>query len=420
MNTSRERLFAVIAGFVGTLVVTFFVYSWIGGQFSKRAAEKARLLDEIKKLDRTAMQGATASRKIASAEERSLPANPEVARTRYQSWLVTEMEACALVEPDVHFMSAAGGDKDPFVKQTFAVEASGTLPQLVKLLHSFYSVDWLHRITRLTLRPVKDSKLLDIGMQIEALSLRKAASTDKLQPRPSNRLLLATSDDYYDVIVGRNLFGPKNNEPKISISGSTDIFLPREVDLTAKFEDQDWLDQVQFHLVKSASPDAKLDPVTGKFTWKPTEEGSFEFVIQGVDDGFPARRSPELKFTVNAKPQPPPVERGPTFDFAKFTMLSAVLDVDGQGEVWLHVRPTGQMVTLHRGDRFEIGTVKGTVSDIGEFDFSFDFEGKRKKLAKGDTLDQAKAVSDSPQVATPDRPATGEVQVQAQPADKAS
>ncbi|HEY2415414.1 MAG TPA: hypothetical protein VGI40_24440 [Pirellulaceae bacterium] len=420
MNTSRERLFAIIAGFVGTLVIGFFVFSWISGQFSTRASDKAKLLDELKKLDRTALQGAVASRKIAQFEERSLPANPEIARTRYQSWLVTEMEACELIEPDVRFMSAAGGDKDLFVRQTFAVDASGTLPQIVKLLHAFYSVDWLHRITRLTLRPVKDSKLLGIGLQIEALSLRKASNTDKLEPHPGNRLMLASGDDYYDIIVGRNLFGPKNTEPKITVSGSTDVFLPREVELTAKFEDPDWLDQVQFELVKSASPDAKLDPITGKFTWKPTEEGSYEFVIQGIDDGFPARRSPELKVVVNAKPQPPPVERAPTFDFAKFTMLSAVLDVDGQGEVWLHVRPTGQMVTLHQGDRFEIGTVKGTVSEIGEFDFSFDFEGKRKKLNRGDTLDQAKPISDVPQVAAPDRPPTNEVQAQAKPADKAS
>ena len=124
MNTSRERIFAIIVGFVGTLVIGVFDSSWLGGQFSKRSAEKARVVDELKKLDRTAMQGAAAARKIAQFEERSLPANPEIARTRYQSWLVTEMEACELIEPDVHFTSAAGGDKDLFVKQTFAVEAS--------------------------------------------------------------------------------------------------------------------------------------------------------------------------------------------------------------------------------------------------------------------------------------------------------
>src|SRR4029077_10403922 len=84
------------------------------------------------------------------------------------------------------------------------------------------------------------------------------------------------------------------------------------------------------------------------------------------------------------------------FDYAKFTMLTALLDVDGQGEIWLHVRPTGQMVTLHAGDRFEIGSVKGTVSQISENDFCFDFEGKRRKLAKGELLDQAKVISDAP------------------------
>ena len=47
-----------------------------------------------------------------------------------------------------------------------------------------------------------------------------------------------------------------------------------------------------------------------------------------------------------------------------------------------HIRPTGQMVTLHEGDRFEIGSVKGTVSQINEYDFSFDFEGKREKKGK--------------------------------------
>jgi hypothetical protein len=421
VNSSRERLFALIAGCVGVCVVGFFIYSWVAGQFSRRAQEKARLTAELTKFDKTISLGSAASRKLADYEQRSLPSNPEVARTRYQSWLVNEMESADLIEPDVRFVTAMGGDKDLFIKQTFSVESYGTLPQVVSLLHAFYSVDWLHRITRFTLRPVKDSKLLQFTMQIETLSLKKAASVDKLEPRPSERLMLGSADDYHDLIVGRNLFGPRNNEPKVSISSSSDVFLPREVEITAKFEDPDYLDQVQFELVQSAAPDAKLDPVTGKFSWTPKEEGTFEFVIQGVDDGFPPRRSAPQKFVVNAKVQPPPTKSAATFDFAKFTMLSAVLDFDGRGEVWLHVRPTGQMVTLHQGDQFEIGTVKGTVSEIGEFDFSFDFEGKRKKLAKGELLDQAKPVGDIPQVASPARaPAAAEVDVQAKPADKAS
>jgi hypothetical protein len=72
---------------------------------------------------------------------------------------------------------------------------------------------------------------------------------------------------------------------------------------------------------------------------------------------------------------------------------------------------------LHEGDRFEIGSVKGTVSQIGENEFSFDFEGKRRRLARGEMLDQAKTISDVPQVAPP---AATEVEVQTKTDDKAS
>jgi hypothetical protein len=394
-------MFAIIVGFVAVVIVGFFAYSWIAGQFSRRNSEITRLTEEIKKFDRTANLGRAAARKISQYEERSLPAKPEVARTGYQTWLVNEMEAAELIEPDMRLVTSVGGEKDLFVKQSFQIDANGTLPQVVELLHAFYSVDWLHRITRLTLRPVKDSKLLDITIHIETLSLRKASNTtDKLVPRPSNRLLLASRDAYYDAIVGRNVFGTRNNPPTISANGSQDVFLGRGTDLNFKWTDPDPFDQVYFNLVESANTDAKLDPITGTFTWTPKEPGNYEFVIEGTDDGFPAKVSNREKIVINVREQskaPPPA----IFDFAKFTVLTALLDVDGQGEIWLHVRPTGQMVTLHQGDQFEIGSVKGTVAQIGEYDFSFDFEGKRRKLGKGDVLEQAKVVGDIPQVAAP-------------------
>ena len=72
-------------------------------------------------------------------------------------------------------------------------------------------------------------------------------------------------------------------------------------------------------------------------------------------------------------------------------MLTAVLDIGGIGEVWLHVRPTGETLKLHAGDKFEIGSIKGTVAQIGETDFVFENEGKQRKLEQGDILDQAQA-----------------------------
>lgn len=408
MNTSREKLFLIIVGCVGLLIGGLFVQSWISGQFKRRNDDIAKLKEEIRKFDRTANLGRAASRKIAQYEQRSLPSNVEVARTRYQDWLINEMELAGLIEPDVRFASAQGGDKDLFVKQSFVVLASGTLPQVVELLHSFYTLDWLHRITQLKLRPIKDSKYIEVGMTIETLSLKKASSTDKLEGRESDRLALKSQDAYYDAIVGRNIFGPKNNEPKLEVSGPLEIFVNRTADVTIKGVDPDPFDQVYVNLVESASPDAKIDQLTGKFTFTPKEPGAYDFTVEGLDDGFPARPSKREKFTITVKEQKPAPPRGLDFDNAKFTILTAILTVDGQGEIWLHVRPTGQMVTLHVGDRFEIGSVKGTVAQIGEYDFSFDFEGKRKSLGKGELLEQAKTIGDIPQVATPANASTPE------------
>lgn len=419
MKNSRERLLLVIVGAFALLIAGFFLISWISGQFSRRETEIARLNDEIKKFDRQVKLGRAASHKIVQYEERSLPADAEIASSKYQSWFVNEMERAELIEPDVHTGPTVGGAKDLFIKHSFLIEAKGTLPQLVELLYEFYRVDWLHRIIDLKLRPFKDSKLLSIMMHVEALSLKKASSLDKLQPRISHRLQLANRDAYYDSIVGRNVFGPRNQEPSIAVTGSLDVFARRPAELLIKGADPDVLDQVYVNLVESASPDAKVDPATGKFTWTPPQSGRYEFVVEGIDDGFPAKPSKRQKFVLNVREQ----TDAPTavvFDVARFTDLTALLDIDGQGEAWLHVRPTGQIVTLHQGDQFEIGSIKGTVSQINEYDFCFDFEGKRHKLGKGEFLDKAKTIGDVPQVASPAKPATPEVEVRAKADDKAS
>jgi hypothetical protein len=257
-------------------------------------------------------------------------------------------------------------------------------------------------------------------MHIEALSLKKAASVDKLEERDSDRLALKQRDAYYDAIVGRNIFGPRNNEPKLEVTGPLEVYLGRTAELTIKGNDPDPLDQVFMNLVQSAAEDAKLDSVTGKLLWTPKTAGTFEFVVQGTDDGFPALQSKPEKLVVTVKEQKPPEPKGLEFDVAKFTILTSILSVNGQGEIWLHVRPTGQIVMLREGDKFEIGSVKGTVSQIGEYDFLFDFEGKRRQLARGEFLEQAKVISDAPKVASPAQPAPAEVEVKALPPEKAS
>lgn len=387
----RERILAIAVGVMLVAVVGWFVEGYISSQFTQRRTDISSLEKEIKKFKRQIMLGQGAAHTISEFEQRSLPSNPEIARSHYHDWLASELGKAGLIEQDVKAKQSQV-EKDLYVLQTFDVSAKGTLPQTIDLLHAFYSVDWLHRIRTLTIKPIPDSKLLDVHLDVDALSLVQAPSATELVARPSKRLALPDRQAYHAVIGGRNLFGPPNQPPRLTVSGSKDVNTSRPAELNARGTDPDPLDKLSYTLVKSAAPEARLDPASGRFSWTPRSPGTYEFIFQASDDGLPKRSSEPVKVVLNVTDALPPAPAGPprlAFDQAKFTVLTAVLDIGGTGEVWLHVRPTGQTLKLHAGDQFEIGSIKGTVAEIRETDFVFEYEGKRRKLAKGEILEQA-------------------------------
>jgi hypothetical protein len=388
-------MLAIAIGGVFAAIMGYFALTYVMGQFSSRSGEITKLNGEIKKYKDQVLAGQLAAQKIARYEARSLPANDEVTRTLYNDWLLSEIQKAGMIQPDVGLKSRTP-EGDLFVRQTFSVNAQGTLPQVIDWLHTFYSVDWTHRITQLRLKPVKESKLLDVICTIEALSLRRAKDTDQLEPRPGQRLSLASRQAYHDAIANRNLFGPPNAAPKITVSGSKDVYLGRNAELTIKGADPDALDKLRYRLVQAPDESAKLDEASGRLSWSPKEPGKYEFVFEAVDDGLPNKPSNREKVVLNVTEQPAAQKPKLEFDHARFTVLTAVLDLNGKGEVWLRNQYLGQTLKLHQGDEFEIGSIKGQVAQIGQYDFSFTSEGKLRKLVKGDTLEQAKIVADAP------------------------
>jgi hypothetical protein len=231
---------------------------------------------------------------------------------------------------------------------------------------------------------------------IEALSLRRAKDTDQLELRPGKRLALTSRQAYHDAIGNRNLFGPANAAPKITISGSKDVYIGRAAELTIKGADPDTLDKLRYKLVQSPDESAKFDEEKGRLSWSPKETGKYEFVFEAIDDGLPNKTSNREKVVLNVTEQPPAQKPKLDFDHARFTVLTAVLDLNGKGEIWLDVRPLDQTLKLHQGDAFEIGSIKGQVAEIGLHDFSFISDGKLRKLAKGNILEQAQVIADAP------------------------
>ena len=396
--TPRERNLAIAVGGLALVVGSYFVYSWISGALELRRSQIANLQKKLLEQKLLVRQTEAAKGKIMAAHARSLPPQQELARTLYQDWLFDRVNAAGIADPKVASASQVV-ERDFYVALHFTVSGKGTLPQVVSLLHEIYSVDFLHRIGRLSLRPIKDSKQLDLSMTVEAISMKEAPQVTELVSRPAKKLALPGLEEYVKIIGDRNLFGPPNQPPRLSGLGSQSAETGRELEVTAQASDPDVLDKAfAFRLDKSDAPDARIDPTSGRFRWTPRRTGTYEFVIAATDDGLPRKTTTERLVVTVTNPQPPAtVVRTLPFDEAKYTVLAGVVAKNGDSEVWLHVRPrsNNQMLKLSVGEQFEVGSVKGVVKAIGREDFTFEANGKLKKLTtSGEVLVNAK---DAPQ-----------------------
>lgn len=391
-----ERLLAIGAGAAVVLLVAFIGFRFYTGAVSRKLAVISDLETKLNRQRGLVKEALLASKKMSDYEARSLPPQPAIARSSYQHWLLTKVQDAGLHDQVV---APTSQRVDPnFVQQTFSVTGKGRYEQIVKLLDDIYRIDLLHRVSRISLKPIKDSKELELSLTIDAVSVRTAPESNELHNRPSQRLKLGSAEKYQLAIVGRNIFAPANQSPRISGLGRQKAETGRSVNIAAKVSDPDKFDRVKLELVKSATTDARLD-ASGKLLWTPKKAGEYEFEIAARDDNFPPRVITEkLVVTVTdppPRPDPPPREEPKlAFDNAKHTVLSAILDVGGEGEVWLYVRPTATLLKLHEGDPFEIGSIKGTIREIGGNEFIFESSAKKTKgqrllVARGEMLEQA-------------------------------
>ncbi|HZL88973.1 MAG TPA: hypothetical protein VFB96_11410 [Pirellulaceae bacterium] len=392
---SRERILAIVVGALAVVVGGYFFYSWMASALQLRRSQIVNLQKKLVDQKRLVAQTEAAKAKIVAAQKRSLPPQKELARTLYQDWLFDRVHDAGIADPKVAYTTQVV-ERDLYTAFNFTITGKGTLSQVVALLYDIHSVDFFHRISRLSLRPIKDTKQLAISITLDAVSMLDAPQASQLVPRPAKRLALSSREEYVKAIGERNLFGPANRAPSLSGLGRTTAETGREVEVTAQATDPDVLDKsFKFRMEKSAAEDARLDPASGRFRWTPRRRGTYEFDISVTDDGLPAKTTIErLVVTVSDPQAPPPVTRTLAFDEAKYTVLAGIVAKNGASEVWLLVRPRSenQMLKLGVGEKFEIGSVKGVVKSIGVEDFTFESDGKLKKLTtSGEVLVNALA-----------------------------
>lgn len=209
MTQREKRLLALVAA---------VVLLWGGNQARLRytqwhnQAVQARSSAELA-LQQAKLQSVRAELAVEKLQEwrdRSLPSDIKVAQSQYRDWLIEQVKGAKLdydhVKPSGAAARSGVRDGEAYAPLTFSILAEGTLQNVVTFLHRFYQSDQLHKITRMSLRPIEGGDKLRVDLTIEALSVQGTARPSGLSAEESDRLAHASLDDYLQRIEKREIF----------------------------------------------------------------------------------------------------------------------------------------------------------------------------------------------------------------------
>lgn len=321
----REKILAGAVGAMVVVLVAQIVWSQLGGP---GAGELRRQRNELKtKIDgykKTVEAAADAVARLDRWEAASLPRKLDAARSCYQAWLRGLVEKFGFRGCEV-FSGEPQARRDAYTVFPFQIQGEASLDELVRFLHEFYSTGHLHKVRRLSIRPIGDGSRLQLAIAIEALSLPNADRLDTLSEAKADRLRLGQLDAYRR-LVNRRLM---ESERWVETGGLFAAWRP-----APKPPDPPWVDR-------------RVEPP----------------------------RQP---------PPPPP----PPFDHGRFAVVTGILEVDGRPQLWLLVQTTGQRQQLGQGDEFRVGLRRGKVVWIGSREAEIELDGKRRLVSVGQRLDE--------------------------------
>jgi hypothetical protein len=278
----------------------------------------------------------------------------------YMQWLLDVCQAAGLSKPSVKPLVGRKGEV--FGEAQFQLEGEGSLVQVTRLLHRFYSSDDLHRIKRFTVKRVEDSNNLDINVDIVALMLRQAGRRSVVGDLPSPRMKDKPVDRYLAGIVKRNLLSPANRPPALAAIQNHTATVGESMELTLKASDPDPTDELVFALDGEIPKGVSIDAKKGMIRWRPDQTGEIQLAVRVSDNGTPSLSDTQ---TVKVVVRDPPKNEDPdAIDDAKFAQVFGIVEYNNARQLLILVRTKGDRLSLSVGDRLKVGTFDGTVSTI--------------------------------------------------------
>jgi hypothetical protein len=419
----RERLLAKIAGGAALVAAVQFGYSFVQSAFDERQLRIDVLHQELDDQRTAEMRGRRAKKQLDEWNRRSLPSDLVKARSLYQNWLANTVEKIRLAKAEVT-SSPPMPRLGIYNRLPFTVRGQGTLSQVTQLLYEFYRADHLHQLQRFTLTPIESTESAQPGGGPGSMAgfpwgggfRRGRRSRDGASREESSREnpgAESSSSGGASQVASREGAAPPGPTSEGTPTGGPTSAAPGSGDPASQGSRQAG-DPRGGDERGGSRPEGRMRgwPMGGGFAsmFSPQSRLMFDvslsieaLVLPRADrqDQLNEATSDRLAFKdleeyrrpiANRNVFAPYSEAPEVSDASKDAFVTAIMKVDGRLQAWLSLRTWNRRRELYEGDQIDVGSVHATVARIDAHAIEIEFDGKRRRVALGDSLADGKEV----------------------------
>ena len=420
--TPREKKLALIVGSMLPIVLLFLAFFWFMDRFDSNNEQIDDLLARVEEQEDKKKLGLAASQRQGFYRKTSLPSMTSRTRSVYKTWLDdVVIKECGMTYngPRMKPAGAITYERDSIAKRNaFTIRPKGTLQQLTQFLHIFYTADQMHRINKLSVKPLGKSSrgkppVLsgELQMEIEIETVSMSDGPENIASFPAWQQQLPALDQYTDGILDRNIFGPANNKPTFDKPRNISFkHVKTEKDAANRFEtillnvqDADKEDVLAFELVEKSGQESSgvilgeqpRNASTRRISLRVPKQfkpARIPVTIRVFDDGLPAK-SDEIDFVVSFNP--PTVKKDeqkvPPKLMAEAPMTKVIGLMRGNDKRWVarvHLPTKVRSEELGEGDSITVDKEEWKVVEVTANYVTFEVSGERKSFQVQSNLSQ--------------------------------
>jgi len=215
-TSNREKLLMALTG-VMLLVISIPLLNYLyGPSMTTLQNQNAAVKKQIEEQQTKISMADRATKELEVLMKSSLPEDNDKAVSLYKNRLLELIEKVEFekwqIDPTLprsirEARTVGGVSEDQYRYFQFTIRGQGTFAQLGEFLRHFYSVDQLHLIRSITMKPIESAKKLEITLVIEVITIPGTKNTE-LVTAPSVWAESVPWSAMIRTIAGRNFFAP--------------------------------------------------------------------------------------------------------------------------------------------------------------------------------------------------------------------